>query len=101
MATRLSLQAKLEASLGSRNVYFQPPETVKLSYPCIIYELNKDRVDYSNDAIYKSKRQYTVMVIDRNPDSEIPDRIRNYPYCTFDRCYTADNLNHFVFTIYY
>lgn len=101
MGPRLNLQAKLEATLGSRNVYFQPPETLKLSYPCIIYELDKDLVNYASDSIHKRKKRYSVTVIDRNPDSRIPDKIRMYPYCSFDRTFTSDNLNHFVFTIFY
>ena len=35
---RLELDADLRALLGSTNVYFQPPETKKLKYPCFIYE---------------------------------------------------------------
>jgi len=33
MGTRLELQNLLENILGSRNVYFQPPENLKLNYP--------------------------------------------------------------------
>ena len=37
MANRLDLQALLEDLLGSRNVYYQPPESVKMNYPAIVY----------------------------------------------------------------
>ena len=37
MDRRLQLHEELCSVLGSRNVYFQPPETIKLTYPCIIY----------------------------------------------------------------
>jgi hypothetical protein len=41
------------------------------------------------------------MVIDRNPDSELPDKVIELPLCKFDRFYTADNLNHTVFTLFF
>ena len=43
MASRIKLQAKLEELLGSRNVYYQPPETLKIEYPAIIY--SKSRIN--------------------------------------------------------
>ena len=39
MGTRLELQNKLEELLGSRHVYFQPPESVKMEYPAIKYSM--------------------------------------------------------------
>ena len=38
MESYLRLQETLETILGSENVYFQPPESYKIEYPCIIYE---------------------------------------------------------------
>lgn len=101
MADRLSLQAKLESTLGSRNVYFQPPENLKISYPCIVYELARDKAKYADDGLYFLRKSYTVTVIDKNPDSVYPALIRAYPYCSFDRSFVSDGLNHFVFTIFY
>lgn len=101
MDRRSDLGALLRKTLGSSNVYFQPPETVKLKYPCIIYTLSGERVRHAEGILYFHRDRYTVNVIDKNPDSEIPDKIRALPYCTFDRFYTADNLNHFVYTIFY
>ena len=37
MASRLELQTKFENILGSRNVYFQPPASVQMRYPAIVY----------------------------------------------------------------
>lgn len=98
---RLSLQSKLETALGSRNVYFQPPESIKLKYPCIIYKLTRDLVNYASDERYKDKNCYSILIIDKDPDSIIPDRIKKFRYCSFDRSYTSDNLNHFSYTLYY
>lgn len=101
MASRLNLQKLLEDILGSRNVYFQPPESIKLSYPCIIYERDDGRSFQADDELYNYRKSYSTTVIDKNPDSLIPDELEKLRYCTLDRYYQADNLNHWVFTIYY
>lgn len=101
MASRLELQTELETILGSRNVYFQPPESIRMSYPAIVY--SRARIDnrHANDSVYKQDDAYEIIVIDRNPDSEIVRKISKLPKCRFDRHYKADNLNHDVFTLYY
>ena len=101
MGNRIELHNKLVDILGSVNVYFQPPESIKLSYPCIIYERNPGNVIFADDAPYRQKRRYTITVIDRNPDTDIPDRLAQLPLCRADRFYTADNLNHYTYTIYF
>lgn len=101
MGLRLDLQTLLEEILGSENVYFQPPETVKLVYPCIIYSRNSGDVDFADNINYRYYIQYDVMVIDKNPDSEILSKIAALPLCKHSRHYTLNNLNHDVFTLYY
>lgn len=101
MASRLNLQKLLESILGSRNVYFQPPESIKLVYPCIIYERNDGRSFHADDDLYNYRKSYTITVIDKNPDSIFPDELEKLRYCSMDRYYSADNLNHWIFTIYY
>lgn len=101
MGQRIDLHEILVDKLGSTNVYYQPPETVKMKYPCIVYSKRKPTTKYANNNQYFNRKSYTVTVIDRNPDSQIPDRIAALPLCSFDRNYVADNLNHDVFTLYY
>lgn len=84
-----------------KNVYFQPPETVKLVYPCIIYQLSGLPNAKADNQVYLHRKRYTAIVIDRNPYSQIPEHLAELPYCAHDRSYTADNLYHHVFTIYY
>lgn len=98
---RLELNEILVNVLGSNNVYFQPPATVKIKYPCVIYKRNSQDTIYSNDLLYRKRQSYEVMVIDSNPDSNIPGKIEELPLCRFDRHYTSDNLNHDVYVIYY
>lgn len=102
MANRLDLHQELCDILGSTNVYFQPPASLSMKYPCIRYSLARIDVLHADDSNYKNVKQYTVTVIDRNPDSETPEKILNhFKMCSFDRGYPADNLNHFVLTLYY
>jgi len=42
-----------------------------------------------------------VTVIDQDPDSEIPDKVAEMPMSLFNRFYTADNLNHDVYNVFF
>lgn len=102
MADRLSLQAAFEEILGSRNVYFNPPESVKMQYDAIRYALGGKDIKRADNKLYIYTNQYDGVVITRNPDTPIPDRIlSHFERCSFGRPYIADNLNHYPFTIYY
>lgn len=102
MADRLELHEELCKLLGSRNVYFQPPESVKLNYPCIVYSRSGFNNRKANNKVYMSNKQYEIIVIERDPDSNLVDDILNhFPLCSFDRPYTSDNLYHNVLTLYY
>jgi hypothetical protein len=102
MASRLELHEELCEVLGSRNVYFQTPESVKMHYDAIRYALGGKDLKRANNKIYNSTNRYDGVVITRDPDTTIPDKILNrFEMCSFGRPYTADNLNHYPFTIYY
>lgn len=100
MASRLELHEKFKKILGSSNVYFQPP--TRMDYPCIKYSLSGISTKRANNAIYNSINRYEVIVIDYDPDSTIHTEILNsFRMCSFDRSYKANNLNHFVLTLYF
>lgn len=101
MGLRENLHDILVEALGSDEVYFQPPSTVRMHYPCIVYSLLPGRTMYSNNMPYVIQKRYQVIVIDKDPDSEIPDRIGMLATSTQTRRYTADNLYHSVYEIYY
>lgn len=101
MHSRLELQTMLEELLGSRNVYFQPPSSVKMQYPAIVYSRSDINNTHADDTVYRQSLEYEVTVIDPNPDSEIVMKLSRVPRCRFDRHFTADKLNHDVFTLYY
>lgn len=98
---RLELHQIFETILGSSNVYFQPPESKEIIYPCIIYERSTGDSQYADNIAYKFRWCYSVTLISRDPDTDIPDRIAMLPLCRADRMYQADNLNHYAFTLYY
>lgn len=101
MDRRLELHQILTDVLGSKNVYFQPPASVHLKYPCIIYQYETGDTQFADDLPYIFVRKYQIQVIDPDPDTEIPDKIAQLPRCLNDRNYTAENLNHYTFNIYY
>jgi hypothetical protein len=101
MGQRLQLQSLLETVLGSRNVYFQPPSNVQMQYPCIVYSRDDVSTQYADNHPYRNTKRYQVTVIDKDPDSNIPEEVAFLPLCSFDRFFTADNLNHDVFTLFF
>lgn len=101
MASRLELQTMLEEILGSRNVYYQPPASVQMKYPAIVYSRKYIYNSHADNAIYAQDLSYELIVIDEDPDSEIVTKISQLPRVRFDRHYEKDNLNHDVFTIHF
>ena len=101
MASRLDLQDKLEELNENRNVYFQPPSNIQMNYPAIKYEIDRIDTKFADDSSYIRNKRYTITVISKNAKPEIIDKLLDLPMCTFDRSYQSDNLNHFVFTIYW
>lgn len=102
MASRLELHDELCELLGSSHVYFQPPSSVQIKYPCIIYNLSNIRVRRSDNRAYNLDNEYEITYIDKNPDNIIKTQmLKAFQKCRFNRFYTADNLNHYVYTLYY
>lgn len=99
--SRVDFHATLEKAAGNTNVYFQPPSTVKMKYPAIVYERGNIQNSFADDLVYVQAISYKVTVMDKNPDSEIVKRISQLPTARFVQHFTADNLNHDVFIIFY
>lgn len=98
---RLQLQSLLESVLGSDKVYFQPPPTLAMSYPCIVYARDFANTQFADNSPYRRTKRYMVTVIAQDPDSVIPDEIAKLPMCLFERHFTAGNLHHDVYNIYF
>lgn len=100
-AKRLELQSKFEELLGSRNVYYQPPASVKMAYPAIRYSKMKIDSKYANNKKYLNKTLYNVVVIDSTPDNPVIEKLLELPLSSHDNWYAADGLNHDVIKLYY
>jgi hypothetical protein len=101
MGSRLDLQALLASLLGTGNVYFQPPENLKVSYPAIVYNRDFQNARFADNLPFHRTIRYQVTVIDRDPDSLIPKKVAELPMSTFVRHFTTDNLNHDVYDVYF
>lgn len=98
--SRKKLHEMLKNVLGNNNVYYQPPESIKISYPCIVYSRENGDTEYASNLPYKFDIGYQVTYISRDPDDEILYKIAMLPMCRYDRQYKSEDLNHDVFRIY-
>ena len=99
MSRRLDLHEVLCMALGTRNVYFQPPESLKLQYPAIVYNRQNLDVTSADNRSYLKDWIYQVVVIDKDPDSPIVEAVSELPGIRYVRSFKSDNLNHDVFLI--
>lgn len=99
-ANRLKLHNELKQFIN--NVYFQPPESVKMSYPCIVYSRSTDFERQANNRHYVGVEQYDLTIIGHKPDSELAEELReHFPMCSITQHYVADNLQHTKLRLYY
>lgn len=106
---RLKLHEILCSALGDEHCYFQPPESVKLSYPCIIYKYDNNVVFRADDAPYLVIDTYVATFITRNPEDPVIDKLSWLPnteegksielQIRFDRYFVADNLHHYSYIV--
>lgn len=105
MARREPLQTLLEeihtAANGNDNVYFQPPENFKMEYPCIRYSRdNAYRASADNHGYIYSPR-YQLILISRDPDNPVVEKIARLPLANALRSYEANGLHHDIFQLYF
>jgi hypothetical protein len=101
MASRPNLHEELCELLESRNVYYDPPESIKMQYPAIVYALSRIDNDHADNGVYIQTRAYDVTVIYKEAENAASQMLACLPLCSFNRHYKADNLNHDVYTLYY
>lgn len=100
--TRLELQNILEEILGSREVYFQAPESIRMSYPSIVYSLNEIPQKYADNKPYKRDYNYTITLMHEDPDNDIVDKLLDrFDYIKLNRTFAVQGLNNYVFSLYY
>lgn len=98
---RIKLRNKFRDILKNDNTYFNPPESTKINYPCIIYNLKNIRTRKAGNNIYILDNVYTAVLIGTKPYDDLKEKmIIEIPYCSFDRVYIKDGLYHYAYTIY-
>lgn len=88
-------------SIITEHVYFQPPPNIEMQYPCVIYAIDGAFVGRADNELYRHANKYQVTVIDRDPDTDLKHKIEILPYTAFERFFVADNLNHYVFSLFF
>lgn len=97
---RISFQTLLESLFTANpHVYFQPPENLQMSYPAIVYTRENIKNTNADNIVDFQEVKYQVIVIDKNPDSELVDKVSKLPTARFSRHYASNGLNHDVFMI--
>ena len=86
---------------GDRHTYFNPPMSVQMKYPAIVYSRKPISNKYADNSVYKQDRAYNITVIDKDPDSELVIKVSQLPKCRHDNHFISDNLNHDIFTLYF
>jgi len=99
---RVLLQTQLETLLGSDQVYFNPPETISLTYPAIVYSLSSKYVKPANNHIYRLMDCYDLTYMHKDPDDQFPNLILSeFPYSRYDRQAVVKNLYNDYLTLYF
>lgn len=102
MERRYKLNEALQKVLGSNNVYFEPPENLKLNYDCIIYKRNRAKKFRADNKRYINHEFYELLIISKNPDNHIADELeKSFEYCEHQRSFTTNGLHHSVVYLYY
>lgn len=99
---RLKLHKELKELLGNANVYFQPPENVKIKYPCIIYSKNAPRTRSSENKTYLVFDYYEIQLIEREAETDMDAKmLDHFSMIRVGRKYVYENLYHTTYSLYY
>jgi len=97
---RLKLQELLESTPGISKVYFQPPASLSIKYPCIVYNYEHESGMFADDKMYIRHDRYALTLITKEsmPEDKM-EFLKSIPYCRFSRHYVSDNLHHFAYDV--
>lgn len=102
MKTWSDLHSVLQEIMGDNKVYYQPPENLKLIYPCIVFERTNALQMFADNNPYRTVKRYTVTLMTKTADNdEFLDQLLMLPMCTLDREFKNDSIVHDVFNIYF
>ena len=98
---RVKLHRIMQDLIGNNNVYFQPPESVKLKYPCIIYNLAKVSVVHADDKVYLMNPKYVIRYITLDADDNTRLALVRGLGVPIIQTYAKDGLYHYIYELYY
>lgn len=109
MASRHDLHDELKALLGTTDktgdearVYFQPPESVKLKYPCYVYHRAPERTLRADNRLYHRFTKYSLTYITRDPDDSLIDETEDhFRMCRKSGMSSSSGLNNNYYDLFY
>lgn len=97
---RLKLHEVLKNIPGVKDAYFQPPATIHMEYPCIVYSYDGQNTSHADGLKYLKSDRYSVTLITKDPmPDETLSALDSIDYSRFSRSYNADNLHHFSYDL--
>lgn len=99
---RLEFDTELRELLQTQNTYYEPPASVRMKYPCVVYSRGSLDNTWAGDHRYVGRIRFMITTISTNPDNEWPQLIlEHFQRVRYDRHYNADGLSHDVLMLYY
>lgn len=98
---RSEVHTRLQELTGYGNrVYYNPSESVKMQYPCIVYNLDALGAQHADNRPYKRHDVYSVTHIYTKVSQESMSRmLADEPGFKHTHTFISDNLHHDVFTL--
>lgn len=102
MKERIDLHNELCYIIGTSQAYYQPPESMRLRYPCFVYERNPGYTTRANNQLYHYEHNYQLTYITDDSETDVPLTVLgHFQKCRYERSFVSDNLYHHVFDLYY
>ncbi len=96
---RLLFDEAIKEATGLTHVYYDPPESIFMEYPAIVYKKTNMPSEYADGLKYIKHLAFEVKLICEDADSKYVDILHDFKFSNFNRHYIADDLHHDVFTI--
>lgn len=96
---RAKLSVILHDILGSDEVHFEPPESIKMKYPAIVYTRKKFDGRRADNIRYLPIDSYEVTYIRKHAEDEVLEKLLQLENTSHSACFKSNDLYHDVFTI--
>lgn len=98
-SNRLTLHQKLINILGSDNVYYNPPESLKMKFPCIVYNRSYIEPIHADNIKYLDYTTYKITLVSKDPDHPAVRLIMDLPMVKYSNNFTSNGYYHNVFIL--